>query len=711
MLARCLLSSPVTKYVRVAGLDNKGANVLPFGLTTDVSAKALAAGGGIAGVSATGASGAGAADGFESELSLFTENGEAEMVPLKLVAPMKELVEDTPVGRAPGLETVFPFDVAIAPDSLPQLAHVVAGGRSGETDAGPEVPDVAQVDVAPPGPEAPGLLGKVKADPATDPLASAEPTPKLREHVDAEIVDLLLPELNAAGSPGNVVPDEAGLTVVSLPGAPVSAVLEASGMVGPAGQLGLTGAASQPQGNGMPAPPGMNSAAPVAAPADGVSTGPVPRPNEAGGAPLLAGEAQPPLSGVRKWRSELPDELRAPVPNINSAQPTSQALTREAPIPGADVLPGNPVQITGTNAGAPDAADLLKGNGVQPAALTEATETADVAPKITASTPLPQAAAKPDAGTAHEPQLSTLGANMPKPSGPATADGSAGLAGGTGNGLTATPASTDALPLEEAGLKPQGQAGENRTGENVSARTSSDHLIPTADGKPGEQGAGSAQANAATGAADKAAAQLTAPLAAAIPASQLLGDEAEPGLKPLELSLGSDLGATVRGGDMSGAVRTESLQMPNQSQSGQVASQVAAEIARNLKNGQTRFQMRFDPPELGRVEVNMKVGSDGSVQAHLIVERPETLDMFMRDQRGLERALEAAGLKADSQNLEFSLKQDGGQQFASGDGQADHGSNGSQDLAGGDAGEGDEVPEEIIRLTLAEQRGGLDVKI
>ena len=211
------------------------------------------------------------------------------------------------------------------------------------------------------------------------------------------------------------------------------------------------------------------------------------------------------------------------------------------------------------------------------------------------------------------------------------------------------------------------------------------------------------------------AGQLSAIPAAAL-SNEIIADEILPA-SAFEAELGADLDftATVRGGEMQGAARTEALQTPNQAQSSQLASQVAVEMARNLKNAQTRFQMRFDPPELGRVDVNMKVAADGSVQAHLIVERPETLDMFLRDQRGLERALEAAGLSANSNDLQFSLKQGPGQQFAS---QYDQGQqNGQSGTANTDAdGSGDASADEamdgqLLRMTLAEQRGGLDVRI
>jgi hypothetical protein len=107
----------------------------------------------------------------------------------------------------------------------------------------------------------------------------------------------------------------------------------------------------------------------------------------------------------------------------------------------------------------------------------------------------------------------------------------------------------------------------------------------------------------------------------------------------------------------------------------------------------------------------MRVGADGGVHAHLIVERPETLDMFLRDQRGLERALEAAGLSTNSENLQFSLKQDGGRDFASGEGGDDRAAQLTEDAGTPESDDMDPEAEAVIRLTLAESRGGLDVKI
>jgi flagellar hook-length control protein FliK len=85
--------------------------------------------------------------------------------------------------------------------------------------------------------------------------------------------------------------------------------------------------------------------------------------------------------------------------------------------------------------------------------------------------------------------------------------------------------------------------------------------------------------------------------------------------------------------------------------------QVAFEMVRQIHQGQSRFAIRLDPPELGRVDVKMQVDAAGGVSARLVVERPETLDLFQRDQRTLERALAQAGLDSSRTSLEFSLRQ------------------------------------------------------
>jgi len=90
---------------------------------------------------------------------------------------------------------------------------------------------------------------------------------------------------------------------------------------------------------------------------------------------------------------------------------------------------------------------------------------------------------------------------------------------------------------------------------------------------------------------------------------------------------------------------------------------LALHIAARSARGDSRFTIRLDPPELGRIDVNLSVSSHGHAQAVLAVEKPQTLELLLRDAPTLERALKDAGLELGS-NLSFSLKEDGRSQFA-----------------------------------------------
>ena len=66
---------------------------------------------------------------------------------------------------------------------------------------------------------------------------------------------------------------------------------------------------------------------------------------------------------------------------------------------------------------------------------------------------------------------------------------------------------------------------------------------------------------------------------------------------------------------------------------------VAIEIASKALAGKNHFEIRLDPPELGRIEVRLDVDRDGNVTSRLIADRSDTLDLLRRDAAGLERAL------------------------------------------------------------------------
>jgi flagellar hook-length control protein FliK len=85
---------------------------------------------------------------------------------------------------------------------------------------------------------------------------------------------------------------------------------------------------------------------------------------------------------------------------------------------------------------------------------------------------------------------------------------------------------------------------------------------------------------------------------------------------------------------------------------------LAVEIVTAAHAGKQRFEIRLDPPELGRIDVRLDVDRDGNVTSRMTVERADTLDLLRRDAAQIERALQQAGLKTSDNALEFSLRQE-----------------------------------------------------
>ena len=83
---------------------------------------------------------------------------------------------------------------------------------------------------------------------------------------------------------------------------------------------------------------------------------------------------------------------------------------------------------------------------------------------------------------------------------------------------------------------------------------------------------------------------------------------------------------------------------------------LAVEIASRAQAGRNRFEIRLDPPELGRIDVRLDIDRSGNVTSRLVVEKAETLDVLRRDAHQLERALQDAGLKTSDNGLQFSLR-------------------------------------------------------
>lgn len=100
-------------------------------------------------------------------------------------------------------------------------------------------------------------------------------------------------------------------------------------------------------------------------------------------------------------------------------------------------------------------------------------------------------------------------------------------------------------------------------------------------------------------------------------------------------------------------------------------SGLAVQIAASARAGNSRFEIRLDPAELGRIDVRLDVDRHGNVTSHLTVEKPETLAMLRQDAPQLQRSLEDAGLKTGQNGLQFSLRDQSSDQQNSNNGQTE----------------------------------------
>jgi flagellar hook-length control protein FliK len=95
---------------------------------------------------------------------------------------------------------------------------------------------------------------------------------------------------------------------------------------------------------------------------------------------------------------------------------------------------------------------------------------------------------------------------------------------------------------------------------------------------------------------------------------------------------------------------------------------LAVEIAAKSQSGSKQFDIRLDPPELGRVEVRLSIDATGKASAHLSADQPQTLSLLQKDAPTLTRALRDAGLDVSQDGLNFSLRQQSDNNQSAGNG-------------------------------------------
>lgn len=83
--------------------------------------------------------------------------------------------------------------------------------------------------------------------------------------------------------------------------------------------------------------------------------------------------------------------------------------------------------------------------------------------------------------------------------------------------------------------------------------------------------------------------------------------------------------------------------------------QIAVHIARGVKDGRRHLHIALEPDSLGRLEIRLDFHRDGRLNAAIVADRPETLDLLRNEAHALEKSLNAAGFKASPDSLSFDL--------------------------------------------------------
>jgi len=94
---------------------------------------------------------------------------------------------------------------------------------------------------------------------------------------------------------------------------------------------------------------------------------------------------------------------------------------------------------------------------------------------------------------------------------------------------------------------------------------------------------------------------------------------------------------------------------PNAALGQQAVRQVKVQIGQAIKNGESEFTVRLDPPELGRVTVKLNFQTDGGLKASIFADNQDTLNLLKRDQKALADILAETGHDVDADALDYQL--------------------------------------------------------
>jgi flagellar hook-length control protein FliK len=404
-------------------------------------------------------------------------------------------------------------------------------------------------------------------------------------------------------------------------------------------------------------------------------------------APVKADDAAPVKDSAADTTSKAPaDKARADDETAEAAPPADGSETKDP----ADVAVAVQLALATAAAGAgaetdTDAAESKETETDDKTAEADSTDTTATLAVDTTTTPV---ATEPKT---FEPTVAPVAAAIAAPieasaadqTEPAADDAAAAAAGAIGarSGSTAAPVGGDdetaqgaakgrSRKTAAAGVKhaDDSQPAKGATKAADAQTAEPETAAPKAGGQEGEREGGhdgdgtSAQPPKGEHAHHVSAARHETPkpdAAAGQPLGQAVSDAAQNARPPSEA-----VHTVLQANDRASGVAVSAQAPAADAQSVPLAG-LAVEIAARAQAGHSRFEIRLDPPELGRIDVRLDVDQNGNVTSRLLVDRAETLDVLRRDVHTLERALQDAGLKTSDNGLQFSLRDQG---FAGRDG-------------------------------------------
>jgi len=293
-----------------------------------------------------------------------------------------------------------------------------------------------------------------------------------------------------------------------------------------------------------------------------------------------------------------------------------------------------------------------------------------VAPQPVAEKTSPTASAKvPEQVTTASRQSTAVSPEAPVENGNRPSGRTAGSTPGADQGhanpanesLSSRPSATLGGGAATAAMaQPDKAAGSNKTHNNPNAT----EIGPQGTGDKAvqqSQQAGKTTATATDASSDKV---VRANLAAAPTGGDAAGTTASNGSTPTTTPVG---GAALNSGGVQSGSFAEVMANARPGTSASPAEQIAVQVRSAQVAGKEQINIKLHPAELGRIEVKLESGSDGTIRASISADRSDTLDLLQRDARGLERALQDAGVKTDSGSLSFNLRGQGQEQQADGD--------------------------------------------